>query len=537
MRLIEHETQQKLRGGFYTPAPIADFILNWSINGSEHYDILEPSSGDGIFLERIKANNYKYKSITALELDKEEARKTDSIPLPNKSVFNVDFHEFCNSSTKTFDLIIGNPPYIRYQYFNRHQQAEAANVFKRANLKYSKLTNAWVSFVIGSSLLLKGTGKIGFVVPAEILQVSYAKPLRAFLAGFYNKINIISFKKLVFPNIQQEVILLLCERNRSGSHTIEHLELDNIQGLKQIDLSLLKAPRKQLDFKSNKWTFYFLDQREIDFLEEVRNHGRVSSLGDYAEAEVGITTGANAYFTVPKSTVETFDLYDYARPLVGRSVQVNSLNFTPDDWRDNANEGARAYLLIFPTITQLEKNKKALEYLRLGEQKNIHNGYKCSIRDEWQIVPSVWVPEALFIRRNNLYPRLIVNEAGAYTTDTMHRLKLKDGVDKYALAASFFNSLSFAFSEISGRSYGGGVLELMPGEVEKVCLPYKESNAALLTEIDRLLRNNGSTDQILEFSNNHILKNGWGFTGKEIKMADRIWKKLSHRRLNRSRKK
>lgn len=536
MKLIKHETQQKLRGGFYTPAPIADFILKWSINGATEYDILEPSSGDGIFLERIKANNHSYHSITAVELNKIEAQKTAALPLPRTSIRNMDFHEYCNSSKDKFDLVIGNPPYIRYQYFEKHQQAEAAKVFQRANLKYSKLTNAWVSFVIGSSLLLKKSGKIGFVLPAEMLQVSYARPLRVFLAGFYNKINIISFKKLVFPNIQQEVILLLCERNRTDSHLIEHIEVDDIRGLEQIDLTLLKAPQKSVDFRSNKWTFYFLDQGEIDFLEEIQNQGRIPILGDFAGAEVGITTGANAYFTVPESTVETFRLSDYARPMVGRSVQVNSIKFTSNDWKENVNANARAFLLVFPPLRQLKKNKRALEYLRLGEEKKIHEGYKCRIRDEWQTVPSLWVSEALFIRRNNLYPRLIVNEAGAYTTDTMHRLKLNSGVDKHALAASFFNSLSFAFSEISGRSYGGGVLELMPGEVEKIRLPYRESNAQLLGEIDGMLRNGKPTHYILEFTNNRILKDGWGFSDKEIHLADRIWRKLSSRRLNRSRK-
>lgn len=534
MKLIKNETHQKLRGGFYTPPPIADFILKWSINGAIDYDILEPSAGDGIFLEQIKTNNYKYKSITAIELDKEEAQKTAEIQLPNKTVLNADFHAFCNSSNKKYDLIVGNPPYIRYQYFDRNQQIEAERIFERADLKYSRLTNAWVSFVVGSSLLLKEHGRIGFVLPAEILQVSYARPLREFLAAFYNKINIISFKKLVFPQIQQEVILLLCEKNRSSSHLIEHIELDDIEGLRGIDVSLLKAPQKQIDFKSNKWTFYFLDQEEIDFLEAISGQDIIPTIGDYADVEVGITTGANFFFTVPERTVEDFNLHEYAKPLVGRSVQVNSPNFTYDDWMKNVSINARAYLLVFPTLDQLKFNAKALEYLEHGEKQNIHKGYKCSIRDEWQIVPSVWVPEALFIRRNNLFPKLIVNKANAYTTDTMHRLKLKNGVDRYALATSFYNSLSFAFSEISGRSYGGGVLELMPGEVENVRLPYHESNAAIFEEIDSMMKNGDNIHKILGFTNTQILKNAWGLSDKEIEIADRIWRKLSHRRLNRS---
>ena len=96
------------------------------------------------------------------------------------------------------------------------QQLEAGDIFTKAGLTYSKLTNAWVSFVVGSSLLLKDTfGRIGFVLPAEILQVSFAQQLRNYLAHFFNKINIISFEKLVFPHIQQEVVLLLCEKNNT----------------------------------------------------------------------------------------------------------------------------------------------------------------------------------------------------------------------------------------------------------------------------------------------------------------------------------
>ncbi len=58
--LLSNVSDEKLRGGFYTPYQIADFILKWSINENENYDILEPSCGDGIFLKRIKENQFKY---------------------------------------------------------------------------------------------------------------------------------------------------------------------------------------------------------------------------------------------------------------------------------------------------------------------------------------------------------------------------------------------------------------------------------------------------------------------------------------------
>jgi len=533
MKLISEASAEKLRGGFYTPAPIAEFILRWGINGSSDFDILEPSCGDGVFLEEIRKHNLSYKSITAIEFDPEEAEKSDKIDLESKKVICSDFHTYCNSTLQRFDLIVGNPPYIRYQFFNRQQQIEANDIFIKAGLKYSKLTNAWVSFVVGSSLLLKETGKIGFVLPAEILQVSFAKQLRTFISQFYNKINIISFEKLVFPHIQQEVVLLLCEKNKSNEHNIEHIELRDAKELETLDFGRLKSPKKKIDFKSNKWTFYFLEQNEIDFLENIGKRRKIQTLEKFARVEVGITTGSNEFFTVPLSTIEEYGLHDYAKPMVGRSVQVNSVIFNEEDWNKNKNSKARAHLLVLPNSENLNPKNGAVKYIAYGESLGIHQGYKTGIRDDWFVVPSLKISEALFIRRNNLYPRLIINEAKAYTTDTMHRVFLRPNIDIKALTASYYNSLSLAFTEVSGRSHGGGVLELMPNEAENILLPYHQENVSLLSQIDELIRNKTDIEDVLKITNQVILKAHYNFSDEEIDLSHNIWKKLSFRRLNR----
>lgn len=533
MKLIENASAEKLRGGFYTPENIAAFVLKWALDGVENPDILEPSCGDGVFIEQIRENNFQYNTIKGIEFDEIEAQKSQNIQLQNCTIINEDFHKYCNNTDDRFDIIIGNPPYIRYQYFDEEQQNEAIEIFKKAGLKYSKLSNAWVAFVIGSSLLLNETGKIGFVLPAEILQVSYAIQLREFLAKFYNKINIVSFEKLVFPDIQQEVVLLLCEKDNTNSHQIEHIEVRDAEALNNLDLRLLNNPQKRIDIRNNKWTFYFLDQEEIDFIEEVANRRNLPNIGNYAKVEVGITTGSNDFFTVPQSIVNLFELHEFARPMVGRSVQVNSVVFSRNDWEQNQQSKAKSNLLVFPPNGALKNKDGALRYIANGESLGINKGYKTSIRDDWYVVPSIKISNALFIRRNNLYPRLILNEAQAYTTDTMHRVNIKPDTNNNAFIASYYNSLSFAFAEIVGRSYGGGVLELMPSEVEKIVLPYNDNHADLLPEIDKMIRDKVDIDVILDFTDNVFLRNSFGLTQNEIRIAKRIWRKLSNRRLGR----
>lgn len=267
MQLIENASAEKLRGAYYTPEDIARFILKWGINGSTASDILEPSCGDGIFLECLQKEGAPYHHVTAVEYEAAEAEKARSMHVKNSTVITEDFHEFCLNTDERFDLVVGNPPYIRYQYYEAGQQSLADEIFKKAGLKRTKLTNAWVTFVVGCCLLLKDNGKLGFVVPSELLQVKYAQQLRKYLSTFFNKINIISFEDLVFADIQQEVVLLLCEKNGTDEHLIEHVEVKDADDLGNLNPRRLKFPTKKIDFHTDKWTCYFLDKAELELLE------------------------------------------------------------------------------------------------------------------------------------------------------------------------------------------------------------------------------------------------------------------------------
>jgi hypothetical protein len=56
----------------------------------------------------------------------------------------------------------------------------------------------------------------------------------------------------------------------------------------------------------------------------------------------------------------------------------------------------------------------------------------------------------------------------------------------------------------------------------------------MLSSIDKMMRQKKDIKSILDMSNQKILKEGYGFSDKEIVLADSIWRKLSARRLNRN---
>ncbi|MEG1427941.1 MAG: N-6 DNA methylase, partial [Oscillospiraceae bacterium] len=439
------------------------------------HTVLEPSCGDGVFLDSLKQLGVinQIVSVDAVEIEPVEAQKVQKnySTYHNVHVLNEDFLEFYSrmiNGKKQYDLILGNPPYIRYQYLTETQRELQSKILTSHGMKANKLINAWVAFLVACVQLLSENGKIALVIPAEILQVAYAEDLRLFLSEHLAKITLISFEQLVFPDIEQEVVVFIGEKGseEKGIRIIEMKDLADFE-----TLNLQQNGFQKMQHVKEKWTRYFTTEKEMELIQAIRSDSRFSKFADCALINVGITTGNNSYFSITEDACEKFALDSITLPLIGRSSHAHGIFFTDKDWAQNKASGKRARLICFPDLPIENYPVGHKKYIEMGEHNNENEGYKCSIRDRWYIVPSVWVPDAFFLRRNNLYPKFVLNRCGAVSTDTMHRMKFNAGVEPENVLLSYYNSISFAFTELCGRSYGGGVLEILPREMGNIILP------------------------------------------------------------------
>ena len=309
-----------------------------------------------------------------------------------------DFFDFYkNQDQKVYDLILGNPPYIRYQYLTEEQRAEIGTILSENGMRVNKLVNAWVGFVVACMQLLKEGGHLVFVLPAELLQVKYSEDLREYLLRRCSKLTVITFEKLVFPEIEQEVVVLMVEKG-SADPEMRIIRLTDADGLKSLNFDA--APFIKIANGKDKWTKYFTASHEIDVLSSLRKDNRFAPFSTYGTINVGVTTGNNAYFSVDDTTVELYHLHDALMPLIGRSSHAHGIFFTEKDWVANRRAGKRSSLLVFPDIPEADYPEKYRAYIRQGEAAKQNAGYKCKIRDRWYIIPSIWVPDAFFLRRN-----------------------------------------------------------------------------------------------------------------------------------------
>jgi adenine-specific DNA methylase len=516
---------EKLRGGYYTPRPIAQFLAAWIGGAGRRF--LEPSCGDGAILTALPPKA----QVTAIELDADEAAKARAAA-PSAEVLAADFFEwFGEAEHGAWDGAVGNPPFIRFGNWTEPTRELAFETMRGVGMKPTKLTNAWVPFVVASTLALRQGGRLGLVVPAELMQVNYAAGLRAFLVDEFSELTVVTFRRLVFDGVLQEVVLLLGVRGE-GPATIRVVELEDVEALPDPAMVVALPHAPALRHDTEKWTKYFLEPEGIAALRRARSSG-LRRFGGLADVDVGIVTGRNQFFVMRPSRGAERRIERHLAPMVSRSAHLRGIRFSEGDLAELRSNDELCEFLALSNGTDPGSDRALAGYIADGEGEGVHEGYKCSIRKNWWAVPSQWTPDAFLLRQIHDHPRVIANLTAATSTDTIHRVRMLNGTPPPKLAAASINSATFAFSEVMGRSYGGGVLELEPREAED--LPFPDPAGLTMKDVgkvDRLLRR-GDLEAALDHVDAKLLSDLAPDLVAELRVA---WKRLRDRRLARGRK-
>jgi len=536
MNFMQFETAQKLRGGFYTDADIADFLTRW-VGVVRPQRVLEPSCGDGAFLEAIqKRASARLKTVFACEINPEEAAKAKTRTGAARLEVHVgDFLRwflFHAREVEAFDGALGNPPFIRYQYLPEEQQVLAEKVFGRFGLPFTKHTNAWVPFVIAALALLRPGGRLGMVVPSEVFHIPHAQSLRRFLAEQCSRILILDPEEIWFGETLQGTVLLLAEKKYERAERSQGVAVVPVRGRQQLggdpEAMFQGAGYTNGSTIEGKWMPVFLTREERALVSELRADERVRAFSEQASVDVGIVTGANKFFLVPDKVVEGFGLERWAHPMFGRSEHVQGLVYTQADHAANRRAGLPTNFLWFQEESVEDLPANVRRYLQAGLTEKLETRYKCRVRAPWYKVPSVYVAPVAMLKRAHNIPRLVLNRAGAYTTDTAYRIKPLRATSE-ALVLSFVNSLTCLTAEMEGRHYGGGVLELVPSEIERLLLPVVDASSAQLAAADERYRK-AENDLVFLRGQDAAVLSKVGVTKRDQEVLFNAWSRFRGRR-------
>lgn len=466
---------EKARGAFFTPAPIARYLAEWAIRAADD-SVLEPSCGEAVFLRagaarlrEIESDLYAEPDLSGVEIHAPSvatAHRLLSAEGASASIAHEDF--FTYSSERQFDAILGNPPFIRYQDFTGSARARSLEAALQQGVRLSGLSSSWAAFVVKAAQHLAPTGRLGLVLPAELLSVGYAAEIRRFLLKRFAAIRLVVFEERIFPGVLEDVVLLMAEGTGGADH-FELLQAKNAEALSSLGSEPVArfTPGAQA-----KWT-PALVARDAFAHYQCLQAECCESLSAWGRTYLGAVTGNNSFFAMSQAEVARLGLNkrtDLVRISSPGSRHLRGATFAKVAWEKARDQGARTFLFR----PAGNPSDAGLSYIKSGEKAGVQKAYKCRVRAPWWRVPLVDVPDLFLTYMSHDRPRLIANEAGVYILNSVFGVKLianRRAIGMKLLPIAALNSVTLLGAEVVGRSYGGGLLKLEPREADKLPVP------------------------------------------------------------------
>ncbi|WP_259460369.1 HsdM family class I SAM-dependent methyltransferase [Pseudarthrobacter phenanthrenivorans] len=533
---------RKARGAFFTPSPVTDYIASWAMtHGTTR--VLEPSCGEAAFLlsadKFAKARKLPQVSYSGVELFETSARFAEMILADAGIEADVHVSDFFSVvPNPVHDCVIGNPPYIRYQEHTGESRERSRAAAAAAGVGLSELASSWAAFVVHSAQFLRRGGRLGLVLPAELLSVNYAAPVRRFLLESFKKVELVLFSERVFPTVQEEVVLLLAEGFQEGpTDRFALFQAESVQGL-----SSMNAPSTWIPGAAGeKWTASMVGPRARSIYDASLSGSGFSVLHDWGETSLGAVTGNNSFFALTWDQVKERGLNrnDLVRISPPGSRHLRGLELSARRLRQLSEEGKATYLFR-PAGAPSPAGE---DLIREGESDRVNDAYKCRVRSPWWRVPLVSIPDLFLTYMNADTPRLTTNNAGVHHLNSVHgvyfRLEHRE-LGRELLPIASINTLTMLGAETVGRAYGGGMLKIEPKEADLLPVPsptlvaaQAEALHAIRSRVASALRN-GDLPQAVELVDEVILKSGLGLADSDIKELKSAQSALYSRRKARS---
>ncbi|MFF5296714.1 N-6 DNA methylase [Paractinoplanes globisporus] len=538
---------RKARGAFFTPQGLCDYVTKWAIREASDV-VLEPSCGHADFLlsagRRLASLGPARSAIEpplhGVELHEHSASRATEFLAANGYPARIVTSDFFKvDPTPIYDAVVGNPPYIRYQGFTGASRRLSQEAALRAGVPLTNLASSWAAFTVHAALFLKPGGRLGLVLPAELLTVNYAAEVRRFLISRFRKIRLVMFTERVFPDVSAEVVLLMAEGFNDGPAALcEMYQARNIA-----DLDRAVARPWQPDSDGGRWSGGLLSAQGLEAYLGSSTSNDFGVLEDWGDVTLGMVTGNNKYFTLSPTRVAQLGLSsDDIMPLSPPgSRHLRGLVYTKA-FHESLSVDDLATWLFRPGS---EPSAAAWEYIRHGENLKVHTAYKCRVRSPWWRVPLVPRPDLFVTYMNADTPRLCTNRARVHNLNSVHGLYLKPShlrAGQELLSIASLNSVTLVGAETVGRPYGGGILKLEPKEADRLPIPAlevvqksKEKLAAIRPQVAARLRTPGGLQEAVRLVDNALLVDTLGMTRSRVRTLRETYAQLSQRRIARGR--
>jgi hypothetical protein len=385
---------------------------------------------------------------------------------------------------RQFDVVIGNPPYVRHHDITAAQRKHIEQIRANAACDVSLQANLWAFFVLHSCRFLQKGGRVAWLLPITFVHAHYANSVKTFLARHFRTVTATALGERLFQaeGADEATVILTAEgwsSRASRPIRIGEITLSRVSDL-QTSLSPQLSPHNQTTTSERK------------VFNRLRAFG--VPLGAYCSFLIGTVTGDANFFLFSASKAASHHIPSRdLRPIVSRARQLNGLTVSRRELKQQFNAGARTKILYprFPI------RHPVAAYLRTKTRKQISENLTFGKRPQWFRPQVNKKPDAFFTCMSHSGPRLVLNEAQVACTNSLYEIKFCAKLShstRLLIAISMMTTFAQLSAELEGRRYGAGMLKHEPSDATRIRLilpeAHKNQIERLFKAIDQHLRTN-----------------------------------------------
>ncbi|EAK7368206.1 class I SAM-dependent DNA methyltransferase [Campylobacter jejuni] len=501
-------------------------------------------------------------NLTLFDFDEKEATKEfTNLKKEYDNIFNLEsnhpfewrfeFPEILDDdgNFKGFDLIIGNPPYIRQEEIKELKPNLAKN-YK----VYKGTSDIYTYFYELGFNVLKENGILSFITSNKYTRAGYGEALREFLL---KNVKVLEYTDLngikVFDSATVDTSILCFEKSKSKDNKFKYLALSNeILKTCAYDIGLYKDFAEFSQNSLSKESFTFSDENTSALKAKIERIGTPLKEWQGLNIYRGILTGYNEAFiiTTEKRNEILANCKDEAEK--ERTAKLIRKMLRGRDIKRYSYEWAGLWVIFIPWhFPNVEKPKTMLEneqdlkeqypslykhLLSHKERLSKRNKEETGIRYEWYCLQR-WGANYYqeFEKEKIIYPEttqnayFVYDNKGFFIEKTAfilicENLKYLQGLLSSNLVTYYYKNFSKGCKlGIKGYQYNKHALEYLP--IPKINSKNQKIADELVNSVDEILKakeqDKNANTQELENKINSLVYKLYNLTEDEIKIIER----------------
>jgi alpha-ketoglutarate-dependent taurine dioxygenase/tRNA1(Val) A37 N6-methylase TrmN6 len=473
-------------GQYFTPAPLREFMAGLVRDaGAER--VLDPAVGAGSLLASLApgttvvgydpspicaalaAAGLRARGFSRVEIREASfLEETPTSPAPHPPAPRPPQR----GAQATFDAVICNPPYLRHHLLAAGEKARLAARYRaRLGLEISALSTSYVYFFLEALGRVRDGGLLVFVVPADFLDARFGEGLKRALVEQTRPEQILLFdrERLAFDGVLTTSAIVVARKGAPPrGHTVALREPVLSEGAVASPPANVRAISSAAP--GARWTSFF--GRREQALADL-SAGRPRRLDEYLKIRRGIATGANAFFVLPQATVERWGIEpEHLARVVASARDLPDGELTDEHWQRLRAQGRPCWLLDVRATRAALAGTRVLRYLEHGEASGVDGRFNCRTRNPWYRQETAPPPDVIVTYMNRGPTRFVANGAGCRVMSVFLNGYLRPGGPPLGpLLAALRSGETGELIKRLGRTYGGGLGKIEPGDLSAVPLP------------------------------------------------------------------